>query len=345
MSNNQVKKAWYQKPENFLVYGGLAFGGWMALKALDTILPLLIRVAENGLYASFLIGSLAVVGFLAVNGDFHRLAWYGYKSAMRWLTGRFIELDPIGIMRTYVSTLKDKQAQIKKSLAALKGQAMSLTKQIEDTAEEHANSMKMAAQAKARLSAGQSNMRTEMQLQARKAGRAEESAITYQGLLNKIRGHIALIEKIDEASQFMILDLEDTISQESKKRELIHASAKAMSAAKRILAADQQREMYDMALEATTRDYFAKLGEISQFVEDSEHFINTMDLQNGAFEADALAKLEEWEKRSASLLEGGTGSTTYRVAPAALTSGTEEFVVEAAPHEHQFAELFGKLDK
>jgi hypothetical protein len=345
-------KAWYQKPENILVYGGLALGGYFVLQGLDKILPLLNRVLENMLYTSVLFGGLAVVGFLLVNGDFHRLAWYGYKSAMRWITGRFVELDPIGIMQSYVETLGAKQEQIKKSLGALRGQAQSLDELIKTTARAHDESMSMAAAAKNRAASGQKGMRTEMQLQARKAGRAEQSALTYQGLLNKIMAHIALIEKVDEASKFMILDLEDTIEVESKKREMIHASYKAMSAAKRILAADKQREMYDMALESTTKDYFAKLGEITQFVEDSEHFINTMDLQNGAFETDALAKLEQWEERANGLLEGGSGDTKYKVLTSGTTSSAGQLISSSTPRSgdavsqdrQSFTDLFSKLD-
>ena len=333
-------KKWYEKPENILVYGGLLGVGWLGLKALDAILPLLNRVLESLLYTSVLAGGVAIVAFMVVNQDFHRLAWYGYKSLMRWLTSRVVELDPIGIMNTYVETLKGNQEQIKKSLSALRGQAESLQDLVEAKAKEHDHSMSMAARAKAN-----GGMRMEMQLQARKAGRAEQSTVTYQGLLNKIRSHIAVMEKVDEAAKFMIADIEDTVEEETKKREMIRASYKAMSAARRILAADKQRELYDMALESTTRDYSTKLGEITQFMEDSQHFINTMDLENGVFESDALSKLDDWEKRSASLLEGGTGKTKFNVLTGdsvghLLSGGTQEPVTQ---DRQSFSEMFDKL--
>jgi len=348
MSDLTTTKQWYQKPENLAVYGGLAVGGYFLLKVLDRVLPLLNSVLESVLYTTVLFGALGLVGFLLVNGDIHRLVWYGYKSGMRWLTGRFVELDPIGIMRSYVETLDSSLAQIKKSLGSLRGQAESLQELIQTKSQEHERSMGMAAQAKAR--AKEKGMRTEMQLHARKAGRAEQSTLTYQGLLNKILGHISVMEKVEEASNFMIVDINDTIEEESKKREMIHASYKAMSAARRIIAADKQRELYDMALESTTKDYFNKLGEITQFVEDSQHFINTMDLENGAFEADALAKLEAWEDRSTALLEGGSGKTKYRVGSTTgplLTADTGQQIIDAEVVEDRpsFANLFDSLNK
>lgn len=347
------KKSWYQKPENIAIYGGLGLLGFLALKSLDFILPLLNRVLESLFLSCVLAGTLGIVGFLLVNGDIHRLVWYGYKSVMRWITGRFVELDPIGIMQSYVDTLNTNLKQIKKSLGALRGQADSLQDLVKAKNDEHDRSMNMAAQAKAR--SDQKGMRMEMQLQARKAGRAQESTLTYQGLLNKIRTHIAVMEKVEEASNFMITDIQDTIEEETKKREMIHASYKAMTAARRILAADKQREMYDLALESTTRDYNAKLGEITQFVADSEHFINTMDLENGSFESEALAKLEDWEKRSSNLLEGGSGKTKYKVLPVGDTvplqlpsNGNGDTVARSngeSSSQQPFADLFGKLDK
>jgi len=338
MESTPTKKPWYKKPENVLVYGGLAALGWGALNVLDKVLPLLNRVLESLLYTSVLGVTLAIVGFLIVNGDLHRLMWFGYKSAMRWLTGLVIELDPIGIMKTYVGTLKNRLNEIRSGLADLRAQAMRLEGQIREKTASHERSMRMAQQAKARVD--EAGMRIQVQLHARKAGRAEKSTLTFQGLLNKVKRHIAVMEKIEEASVFMIEDINDTIIEESEKRDAIHASYEAMSAAKRILAADKQREMYDMALESNVRDYYTKLGEITQFMEDSQHFIQTMDLENGMYEEEALQKLEAWEQRSATLMEGGSGNTKYRVAPAEMPAAEEE----QAGNE-SYASLFGSLDK
>jgi hypothetical protein len=347
------KKSWYQKPENIAIYGVLGLLGWGALKVFDVFLPLLNRVLESFLLTCVLAGALGVVGFLAVNGDIHRLIWYGYKSAMRWVTGRFVELDPIGIMRSYADGVRSTLKQIMKALEALRGQANSLQDMVREKTEAHDHSMNLASQAKSKLD--QKGMRMEMQLQARKAGRAESSTLTYQGLLNKLRAHIAVSEKIEEASKFILADLEDTIEEESKKRLMIHTSLKLMTAARRLIAADKQREIYDMALESTKNDYFTKLGEIQQFVADSEHFINTMDLENGSFESEALAKLEVWDKRSASLMEGGSGKTKYKVLPVGDTlplqlpsNGNGDTVARSngeSSSQQPFADLFGKLDK
>lgn len=342
MVNESKKKPW-QRPENWVSWGGLAAIGYGILRGLDHILPLLNRVLENLLYTSVLAAGVAIIAWLLFSKDVHKLAWYGYKSAMRWVTRRFVEIDPIAIMETFVKSLEANLSQISKSIADLKGQAQKLENKIKQTMEKQEAAMNMALQAKARST--QTGMRAEMTLQMRKAGRAEKSNLTYQGLLNKVRRHISVMEKVKEASVLMVADIKDTVEEETEKRNMIQASYKAMSASRRILSEGKDREMFDLAMETVTEDYYAKLGEIEQFMDDSQHFINTTDLENGVYEADALAKLEEWEERSANLLEGGTGKTKYRVSPPALLEKEIEEQEHLEQQEKQsFADLFKKLD-
>jgi len=337
-------KPWYKKPENIVAFAGIGLLGWGAINILDSALPTINRVLEQVLESIWLTAgvglTVAILGLLLVNKDLHRLIWYGYKSAMRWITGRFIELDPIGIMQSYVDTLHVRMKEIRQGIATLRGQASQLENLIRATSKQAEKSMQLASQARNRE--GEAGMRKQLRLQARKAGRAQETNMTYKGLHAKIVRHVAVMEKIKEASEFMIEDMEDTIEHETHKRKAIHASFKAMSAARRILAADEQREMYDRALQSNVDDYHNKLGEITQFMEDSQGFITTMDLENGVFEEDALLKLDEWEKRSEDLMSGGhqegTKDTRYRVAAPQLPS-------EAEVEKEAFSDLFNSLDR
>lgn len=337
-------KKWYQRPENVLTYGVLAGAGYLVFNALDTILPMVNRVLENALYTGVLCGALALTAFVLASKDVHKLVWYGYKSAMRWVTGRFVNLDPIGIMKSYVETLHTNLNEMGKAIGALKGQARNLEAKIKEKDALHEKSMGIAAEAK-RQGKG---METAMKLQMRKAGRAEELGVTFQGLLNKIRNYIAVMEKVQEAANFMVLDIEDTVESETEKRKMIQESSKAMTASRRILAAGEQREMYDLAMESVTKDYYSKLGEIEQFIDDSKSFIQEMDLTNGAVDNASLSKLDEWEKRSAALLEGGTGKTKFRVAPVDGSSeaATDQAEVDPARSKMQSsADIFANLDK
>src|SRR5690606_30739175 len=64
------------------------------------------------------------------------------------------------------------------------------------------------------------------------------------------------------------------------------------------------RAMFDAALEAIADDVSQKVGEMERFMELSDNFMKSVDLQNGIFEEEGLAMLEKWEKEGVSLLLG-----------------------------------------
>jgi hypothetical protein len=66
-----------------------------------------------------------------------------------------------------------------------------------------------------------------------------------------------------------------------------------------------KRAMFDQAMEAIADDVSSKVGEMERFMEMSESFMSSVDLQNGVFEEEGLKMLEKWEKEGVSLLLGG----------------------------------------
>ena len=63
--------------------------------------------------------------------------------------------------------------------------------------------------------------------------------------------------------------------------------------------------MFDEAMEALAEDVALKVGEMERFMDVSSNFMNTIDLQQGVLEDDALKMLEEWERKSDLLLLDG----------------------------------------
>jgi hypothetical protein len=67
-------------------------------------------------------------------------------------------------------------------------------------------------------------------------------------------------------------------------------------------------------LEAITDDVSQKVGEMERFMEVSENFMQSIDLQNGVFEEEGLRMLEQWEKEGASRLLGPAKETLINEA-------------------------------
>jgi len=90
-----------------------------------------------------------------------------------------------------------------------------------------------------------------------------------------------------------------------QERKAITAGNSAMKSAMAIIKGDtDKRAMFDQALEAIADDVSNKVGEMERFMDMSDGFMQSVDLQNGVFEEEGLKMLEKWENESTSLLLG-----------------------------------------
>ena len=50
---------------------------------------------------------LAAIVYMVADKRMRNLVWYSYKSVMRWITGMFVQLDPIGVLKSYIDDLQN----------------------------------------------------------------------------------------------------------------------------------------------------------------------------------------------------------------------------------------------
>jgi hypothetical protein len=126
---------------------------------------------------------------------------------------------------------------------------------------------------------------------------------TYAQVKEKLEILYRVLNRILQAIDFTIEDMGDEVDVQEKTRAGVLAGYSAMQAAKEIINGDQdKREMYDMAMQFMIDDAAAKTGEIEAFLEMSQDFLSSIDLQNMSFEESALAQLEAWEQRMDTVL-------------------------------------------
>ncbi len=103
----------------------------------------------------------------------------------------------------------------------------------------------------------------------------------------------------------MLEDVQDQVMVKEQERKAIRSSHSAMKSAMNVISGDKdKRAMFDAALEAIADDVSQKVGEMERFMELSDNFMKSVDLQNGIFEEEGLAMLEKWENEGVSLLLG-----------------------------------------
>lgn len=300
MDNQQLKpKSFWQRPEGvtgMIFLAAAVIGGGVLLTSL---LPTLITLAQNTLYLAGMLAILGVLVYMVLDPKMRNLVWYMYKSVMRWVTGIFVQIDPIGILKSYVDELKNNLRKMNKQISQLRGQMHKLNEVIHNNKKDIQANLNLASKAKS------SNKEAIMILKSRKAGRLKESNIRLEDLYKKMEILYRVLTKMYENSQILMEDIKDQVEVKEQERKAIHASHNAMKSAASVISGDpDQRAMFDMAMEAVTDDVAQKVGEMERFMEMSSSFMDSVDLQNGIFEEDGLKMLEKWEKEGVSLILG-----------------------------------------
>ena len=100
-------------------------------------------------------------------------------------------------------------------------------------------------------------------------------------------------------------DIADQVSVKETRTNSNSCIHLAMRSAMSIINGDKdKRAMFDQALEAVADDVSQKVGEMERFMELSDNFMKSIDLQNGVFEEEGMKMLEKWEHEGVSKLLG-----------------------------------------
>ncbi len=292
-------KSFWQRPEGvtgMVFLAALVIGGGYLILA---NLPFIIGLVQNTITLAVLLVVLAAIVYMVLDPKMRNLVWYGYKSVMRWVTGLFVQLDPIGILKSYVEDLKDNLRKMNKQISMLRGQMHKLQEIIYNNKKQIESNLQLASKAKA------SNKQAIMILKSRKAGRLKESNMRLEDLYKKMEVLYRVLTKMYENSQILMEDIKDQVEVKEQERKAIHASHSAMRSAMSIMSGDpDRRAMFDAAMEAIADDVASKVGEMERFMEMSANFMDSIDLQNGIFEEEGMKMLEKWEKEGVSLILG-----------------------------------------
>ena len=332
--SDKKPKSFWKRPEGMtgliFMLALIAGGGYL----LVTFLPTLILLAQNVLY---LAGMLLVVGillYMVLDPKMRNLVWYMYKSMMRTLTGWFVTIDPIGILKNYVADLEDNLAKMRKQIGLIRGQMRKIATLIEDNTKEIDNNMKLAKAAQ------QAGKEKQMLLSSRKAARLKDTNQKYQALHNKMEILYRILNKMHGNSEILLEDTKDQVKLKEQERKAIRTSHSAMKSAMSVISGDpDKRAMFDMAMEAVADDVANKVGEMERFMEMSSSFMDSVDLQNGIFEEEGLQMLEEWEKKSTLLLmESGQTSTETFDLDSPMAEPEEQ---KRSNSDNEYDNLFG----
>src|SRR3989442_1829113 len=150
----QGLKNFWQRPEGTVGKVVLVLGGIAAAYGFVRILPFLIAAATDTLQLAILIGAILLLIFIVTDKRVLTLGKLIFQSVMRFLTGLFIELDPIGILKNYIGEMKKNLAIMDEQLGNLNGSIRTLQNQIDTNQKDAEHSMALANQADKKMASG-----------------------------------------------------------------------------------------------------------------------------------------------------------------------------------------------
>ncbi|MCZ2101170.1 MAG: hypothetical protein LC107_06505 [Chitinophagales bacterium] len=330
-----MTKSFWSRPEGILglVVLGLLSGGilYLTLTFIGAIAAFVST--QTGAIVSLLV--LGTIIFAALDSKTRTLISYMYQSAMRWLTSLFVEIDPMGILRSYIEDMKLNLKKMNRQIASLRGQMHQLKELILNNKKEINTNLNMASEA------AQSNKQAHVILKTRKAGRLQDSNMKLEDLYKKMDVLYRVLNKMYENSEVLVEDVQDQIHVKEQERKAIMAGHSAIKSAMSVIKGDPDKKaMFDASLEMIAEDVSQKVGEMERFMDLSQSFMQSIDLQNGIFEEEGLAMLEKWENESISLLLGGEKDTLLKEQILDINESMAEPELRNESSTNQYDNLF-----
>lgn len=308
-------KSFLERPEGttgliVLTALGLA-GGGAIIYYLDTIIKLL----ENLLYAGFLAGAVLLITALVLNDNFRWFITSMFQSGMRALTGLWITIDPIGILKNYLEDMRAKLRKIEGYLEQLQGQITGLSHKVAEHKRSVEEFLKLA---KAAQSLHQPE---ETQLNANKAQREHEWVVEMSETLDQMKQTSEILKHMKKNLNLLYDDTEHRVELLTERYKAITSAHRAMRGAKELIEGDRKKEIFEQDCEYIAENIGMKLGEMDRFFEASHSTFANMDLKNEVFDKEGLSLLAAWEKTgilsyesSRSLAPETSGTVKVRVA-------------------------------
>ena len=299
MEGQKNVRSFWQRPEG--VTGGLVIAALVIAAAglIVSAWPVILQVLSTGIGLTFFLVFLGLLLYMVLDVRMRGMIWFFYKKSMRWITGLFIKIDPILVLKTYVSDLNGNVRKMRRQMGQLRGQMHQLREITFNNNKQIREELELAHEARAQ------NKRNVMVLKTRKAARLKESTDRLDDLYNRMEILYRVLGKMYENSEILLEDISDQVHLKEQERKAILAGRSAMESAMSVISGSgDKKEIFDQALEAVADDVSRKVGEMEEFIVMSEEFMNSIDLQSGVFQEKGLKMLEKWERESDSMFLG-----------------------------------------
>ena len=337
-------KSFWSRPEGKTGMIFIALAAAAVVYGWAQIVPFIVSMLADTLHMVLLALMLGAILFVVFSSRTRLL----FRLLMRAITGLIIDIDPIGILKDHLSQMRKRRDVMSQQISNVSGQIQYLKNIIDKNSALASENMRLAAHAKklATTSADQNEqlrMALQMKAKANQAGRLQKSNLSYQQLLNKLQSIYDLLSKWAVHIDFYIEDTDNEVKQAEIEYKTINTAFRAYRTALAVIkGTGDEKELYDQTMEHLAEEAGRKLGEMEDFQRLAQNFMDTIDLENGAVETDALEKLDAYEQK---LLTSGAPDTAFLLpgataAPVPVPAGKAPDSPPAAKSAGDYGDMF-----
>jgi hypothetical protein len=318
---SQLARSYWDKPEGTtgkivigagaIATGVAIFWGW------GIIVPFFVAALANTVELVGLLIVLTILGSPVYSSKVRLIIKNVFQLTTRWITGFFIEMDPIGMLRNNVDTLR-KQAQVfDTAVGQLAGSRQRLQSDIDNNNKEIRHDKSLVDAVDAQIADARSKMLTisdpgkkqDAQLEIERlllsrqgflqAATISKGTIdTEQAVLTQTDNMYAKLSRLRSLAKFKVDSLSLQADMLEKRRSAILASQKALGAAKMIIKGDPgSLAIVDQTIDYLNNEADDTIGQMNDFNDWSQKYLTDQDIQNGADAGDAEKMFAEMEKK------------------------------------------------
>lgn len=302
-------KSFWQRPEGKTGAAILLATALAGVYGLSLILPWLIAFTTDIVHLAILGVGLFAIVYTVTNKTFRSIVSNSFQLVMRWTTGLLIQIDPIGILENTLDQMQDNLRKLGTAVGSCNGAKTSVEQQINKNNGIINKARSIVAEADSKLRNTKDPLTTQRiqlsrSMQLQEIGRRMGSNDKLQSILAQTTRLYSMLTRWQQLGDFNVENTRAEIDNAKANRTTILAAYKGMSLARKLIAGDpEQLKMMNADLEFLAQDNAMKLGEMEDFARYSEHFLTTMDLEQGAAASDAEKMLQQYETK---LLSAGS---------------------------------------
>jgi hypothetical protein len=296
-------KSFWKRPEGpfgMVVLVALIVG---AAVGIYIILPFLITLLTNTLYAAALTAVLIAVLWLAFNPTFRTAVRNLFQSTVRWFASWVVETDPIGILRNNLDDMKKEKGNLDQTLQRFAGSDERLQRSIAAKNDEIATLGHKATKAEQMAAAATDPMERERLMLERqtfleKAGMLMQGVKQLQALQEQTSKMLSTFQHWSQIADSKIQRTENKVSFLAEQRKMILDAKATLGVGQSLLRGNpEQLKMVDMALDYLEEDTSRTLGEIREFSRYTDKLLTDDQIESGAMADEAASKFAEFNQK------------------------------------------------